>query len=231
MNDAFGIDKPTQSRLEQKKIIGAELAIISLIIIFGIIFPTIVILILGSISLYLRNKKWKNVGFKRPDNWSAIIIFGILVSILIVLSLLIVVLPVLNVLTGATLDLSSFSALAGGDILALLGWLTLTWTLAAFGEEFVYRGYIQNRWVDLLGDDRNGWIIAVSITSVLFGISHGYQGIVGIITTSMIAVIYSAVYLRFKRNLWASIITHGLYDTITFIALFYFGESLSMLVV
>lgn len=217
----------SQNRLEQKNLILIELVIIS--IIFIITSSTIVFFILGWLSLYLRNKKWKDVGFKRPEKWSVIIVFDILIIILTAIILLTLVLPVLNILTGTKLDLSSFNALKEGDYLVLLGWLVLTWTLAAFGEEFVYRGYIQNRWVDLVGDDRNGWIIAVLITSVLFGISHAYQGIVGMLTTSMIAILYSAIYLRFKRNLWASIIAHGFYDTIAFIVLFFFGEYLGLL--
>jgi membrane protease YdiL (CAAX protease family) len=56
--------------------------------------------------------------------------------------------PVLNHLTGTTQDLSAFENLKG-NFGNLLFFLVLTWTLAAFGEEIVYRGYLQKRMCDL----------------------------------------------------------------------------------
>jgi hypothetical protein len=49
------------------------------------------------------------------------------------------VMPIRNHLTGTTQDLSQFADLQG-NLGRLAGFLLLTWTLAAFGEEFVYRG-------------------------------------------------------------------------------------------
>jgi membrane protease YdiL (CAAX protease family) len=155
------------------------------------------------------------------------------VSIGILICLLVVVLPLLHSLTGSRLDLASFNALKEGVIMdrvfALLGWLVLTWTLAAFGEELVYRAYLQNRLIDLLGDNTSGWIITVGVTSTVFGFAHLYQGIVGVITTFLIAVVYSVIYLKFQRNIYASILVHGFYDTISFLALFFFGDALGLL--
>ncbi|MHA1975751.1 MAG: CPBP family intramembrane glutamic endopeptidase [Candidatus Hodarchaeales archaeon] len=219
-------EEPTKIRNKRKIMTISELIIIFLMVIIS--GSTIFLFILALISLRLRNKKWKDVGFKKPDKWSNVLIFDIIISILIVISLLLIVLPVLNFFTGRMPDLASFSALKEGGFLDLLGWLALTWTLAAFGEELVYRGYIQNRIVDLVGDNRSGWIISVLTTSALFGLVHAYQGIVGIITTFLIAIIYSGVYLRYKRNLWASIIVHGFYDTLAFLGLYLLGDFLGL---
>ena len=46
--------------------------------------------------------------------------------------------------TGETADLSSFRSLVG-NLPATLGMLALVWTLAAFGEEMAYRGYVLER--------------------------------------------------------------------------------------
>jgi uncharacterized protein len=50
---------------------------------------------------------------------------------------------------GSAGDLEVFRALRGDLRLTLL-FLALAWTLAAFGEEMVYRGYLINRVADLL---------------------------------------------------------------------------------
>jgi membrane protease YdiL (CAAX protease family) len=63
--------------------------------------------------------------------------------------------PVLNHLTGTTQDLSAFENLKG-NFNQLLFFLALTWTLAAFGEEIVYRGYLQKRIRDLFGIQGSG---------------------------------------------------------------------------
>ncbi len=224
-------DDHSEDRFNQKEIIIFELII--LLIITLIVTSTVIFFIFAWISLYLRKMGWKEIGLKKSEKWTEIVLFDLLISWLIVISLIVAVLPALKLLTGSMLDLSTFNTLKEGNlfdrILALLGWITLTWTLAAFGEELVYRGYFQNRLVDLTGDNRNGWIIAILITSIFFGITHAYQGIVGVITTSLIAIIYSATYLKFERNLYASILLHGMYDTLAFLALFFFGEFLGLL--
>jgi membrane protease YdiL (CAAX protease family) len=100
------------------------------------------------------------LGFRRaPHPWRmAAVVFGLVV----VWSLLQFGLfrPMLNHLTGTTEDLSQFADLQGNlGLLAEL--LLLTWTVAAFGEELVYRGFIQTRITDVLGPNRVGIVVAV----------------------------------------------------------------------
>src|SRR2546422_6183160 len=55
----------------------------------------------------------------------------------------------------------------------------VAWTLAAFGEEFVYRGYLLTRIARVLGDTPRAWLGALAVTSMLFGAGHAYQGVSG----------------------------------------------------
>ena len=55
--------------------------------------------------------------------------------------------PLLMRWTGKEPDLELFRALHGNITWTLVA-LAGTWTLAAFGEEMVYRGYLMNRVVD-----------------------------------------------------------------------------------
>ena len=48
---------------------------------------------------------------------------------------------------------------------------------------------------------------------MLFGMLHTYQGLLGVITTGVVALIFGVFFLLQKRNLWILIIVHGLIDT------------------
>jgi membrane protease YdiL (CAAX protease family) len=102
-----------------------------------------------------------------------------------------------------------------------MGWLSVVWTLAAFGEEMIFRGYFMNRIADLLGNGRTGWISALLLSSLLFGVGHGYQGLAGAIGTTEIGLLLGALYLVNRRNLWMNIVCHGFIDSISLISLYF----------
>lgn len=90
--------------------------------------------------------------------------------------------PLLMRWTGKGPDLELFRALHGNirwTVLALAG----TWTLVAFGEEMVYRGYLMNRVVNLLRPTRAAWAVSLIIVSGVFGASHIGEGITGQLET------------------------------------------------
>lgn len=91
--------------------------------------------------------------------------------------------------------------------------LMVVWTLVAFGEEFLFKGYYFKWLAELLGNTTKAWLIAGLITSIYFGISHSYQGVSGVVSISIIALAKSYVYFKNKDNLWLLILMHGLYDT------------------
>ena len=119
-------------------------------------------------------------------------------------------------------DLGHFAAVRG-NVTLLLVMLALSWSLAAFGEELVFRGYLLNRIAELADRSRAGWALGLGATSVLFGIPHLYQGASGAITAGLSGLAVGALYLASGRNLWVPIIAHGVLDTTGF-ALIFFGS-------
>jgi membrane protease YdiL (CAAX protease family) len=123
---------------------------------------------------------------------------------------------------GLTLDLSRFEPLRG-NIAALLAGLVAVWTVAAFGEELLVRGYLMHTLHELLAP-RTGrplaWVLAVLLSSLAAGLAHAYQGPVGMIVTGLIAVGLALTYFAAGRRLGAPILTHGLYDTLGFLVVF-----------
>jgi membrane protease YdiL (CAAX protease family) len=97
----------------------------------------------------------------------------------------------------------------------------VVWTLAAFGEELIFRGYLMNTLARAFGNKNLGWIFACFINSILFGIGHAYQGISGIILLGLVGLLYALFYLGSGRNIWVPILIHGLYDTSAFLVIFF----------
>ncbi len=65
------------------------------------------------------------------------------------------------------------------------------------------------------------WGIGIIVSSVLFGLAHMYQGVVGVIEAFVFGVVATGLYLASKRNLWPSILFHGMNDAIGVLLIFF----------
>ena len=66
----------------------------------------------------------------------------------------------------------------------------------------------------LAGGDVNQVILALIAADKagIFGLSHAYQHLYGILLTTFLGIFFAVVYLALRRNLWVIIIGHGVYD-------------------
>ena len=96
--------------------------------------------------------------------------------------------PMLVKWVGEQPDLELFRSL-NGNIKLTLVFIALAWTLAAFGEEMVYRGYLMNRIADLLDRRPIAWIISLFAVHVGFGLAHAYQGVTGVIDEGLMGLL------------------------------------------
>jgi membrane protease YdiL (CAAX protease family) len=108
--------------------------------------------------------------------------------------------------------------------MALLG-LLFVWTFAAFGEELAYRGYLLTRAADLGKRSAAAYWVGIVVVSVLFGYGHYYKGPAGVLDSGVAGLILGAAYMLSGRNLWASILAHGLIDTYAVVVLFFGWQS------
>jgi membrane protease YdiL (CAAX protease family) len=178
--------------------------------------------LLAWVSLRWRGLRWRDVGLTRPVNWRRTITIGILGGIGIELMELFLTQPLLVKLFHKMPDLSALNGLRGNWKLLLLG-LALTWTLAAFGEEMVYRGYLMNRVAGLFRNPKVAWTISLIVVNFVFGLAHIGQGITGQVENMIDGALLGVIFLATGCNLWAAIIAHGLTDTID-IVLLYLGK-------
>jgi membrane protease YdiL (CAAX protease family) len=180
------------------------------------------LLAFGWVSLRIRRVSWREIGLSRYRNWTRTLVLGAGAGLLMAALELFVTQPFLVHVLGKQPDLELFRALHGNlewTLIALAG----TWTLGAFGEEMVYRGYLMNRVADLLNRTRTAWIASLFAVHIAFGLAHSYQGITGIIENSLAGVLLGLMYLGSRRNLSVPIIAHGVGNTIDFV-LIYLGK-------
>jgi membrane protease YdiL (CAAX protease family) len=127
--------------------------------------------------------------------------------------------PLLARLTGKQPDLSGFRVLTENVKYTLVA-IALSWTLAAFGEELVWRGYLMNRVADLGNQSRMAWFVSLVVVHAAFGLAHSYQGLTGIIEEGFAGVLLGVMYLWTGKNLSVPIIAHGLSDTLDVLLIF-----------
>jgi membrane protease YdiL (CAAX protease family) len=177
------------------------------------------ILALGWISLWLRGIGWRGVGLARPASWRRTLALGAAVGIALQVLSEFVTEPLFTALTHQPVDVSEFKLLVGNVKLLLL-YFVVVWTLAAFGEEMTYRGYVLNRAADLAGRRPWSWVAGLLFVTLLFGFGHSYQGLAGMLDTGLHGLLLGALYLASGRNLWVCVIAHGVSDTIALIMAF-----------
>ena len=171
----------------------------------------------GLISLRLRDGGWSAMGFRRPVSWTRIVLIALAaVAVRIAVDQLLIS-PITERL-WPTAETREEVAEIAGHLPVALKWLGIVWTFAAFGEETAYRGYLLTRAADALGRTKPAYWIAVVIVSVLFGIGHYWNGSGGMISSGFAGLVLGSAYMLAGRNLWASILAHGLIDTVFLVA-------------
>lgn len=165
------------------------------------------------ISTRLRTGRWKAPEFARPQSWWKTILFAIGAAVVLVLGSELVIQPLAaHIWRGHEHVSSVIQASSMGWKLALRN-LAIVWIFAAFGEETGYRGYLLTRTADLFNRSRLAYVAALLVASVLFGFGHYYKGPAGILDSTYSGLVLGAAYLLSGRNLWASVLAHGIVDT------------------
>lgn len=177
---------------------------------------------LGWIMLAVAGSRWADVGFRWPDHRISAIVLGALAGVALSLHELIVLEPAVRSFTGTSPDLSFFKELKG-NLQATLFFIALSWVLAAFGEEMVWRGYAMTRVAEFLGDTRTAWALSLVFVNIGFGIAHDYQDLSGIVVTAVGGMAFAVLYLLAGRNLIVPIVAHGTSNTVDFLFMYHGG--------
>ena len=151
----------------------AEFAIVALIFLADEkhlvpVSKTPFLLLLGWISIRMRGLRWRSLGLTLNRGWLRTLTVGVGAGLLMEAFELFASQPLLVRITGKQPDLSDFQAIYGNLKWTLI-LLALTWPLAAFGEEMVWRGYLMNRVADWGKHTRLAWFISLIAVNLTFG--------------------------------------------------------------
>jgi membrane protease YdiL (CAAX protease family) len=182
-------------------------------------------IIIGGLILRLQGSGWRKIGLAKPASWSKTVLAGIgawigaVVVFVAVQSIAAGILTALG-MTPAEIDESRFNTIEGNLWLFIL-LLVLAWTTIAFGEELFYRAFLVSRLID---HAIMGTRASVVVSGIVFGVVHFAEGPVGIFSNGAFGILFGWIYVRSGRNLWITIIGHGLINTLRF-ALLYAGAA------
>jgi membrane protease YdiL (CAAX protease family) len=207
----------------------AELALGSAIVIGHNVYHRIpnevpILVVLGLISVRLRDGAWTAMGLRWPASWRRTILFALGAAALRIILGALVIDPVTARFWPAAVAPSGADQITG-HVTVALRWLLIVWTFAAVGEEIGYRGYLLTRAADLGGRSKAAYWAGVLVVSVLFGYGHYYKGPSGVVDSGMAGLVLGAAYVLSARNLWVCILAHGFIDTFAVVALFFGWQS------
>lgn len=187
-----------------------------------------VMLLLVWLGLYLRGQSALYIGLTMHfAGWKAIawgFVKSLVVLVFALAGFLFGSIVMVN-LTGnpQQANVSSYNYLQGNLPLFVIS-LASIYFFSSFGEEVVYRGFLINRLQDFFGGDRKALVLALLVSSAVFGLAHFGWGVTGIVQTSFMGLALAVSYLLFKRNLWILVAAHAYMDTALILPL-YFGNS------
>ena len=180
----------------------------------GLVLTVILIVIAGRRG----ETSLAQMGLVPPDNWLSTVLLGVLLGSGLSLLSIILIGPLIERITRQPHDVS-VAAGVRGNWKALLSWLVLVWGVAALAEEVLYRGFLMSQIIKLLGTGLPALVLNVLITSIVFGLSHSYQGRSGPWSTGIIGACLGVMYVLSGLNLWLPILVHGMIDTVELIVI------------
>lgn len=152
---------------------------------------------------------WRNSESPRrigwtADKWSWEVLWGLVLFLPVMLGANLLESSLHTMGFSAPTRLPSFLAASGHADIVLAVVLV---TVVALVEETVFRGYLILR---LNTVTRSPWT-AVLLSSAVFALGHGYEGIAGVISVYFLGVVLALVYL-WRRSLVAPMLIHFLID-------------------
>lgn len=176
--------------------------------------------------LSLTGQNWRDMGFRRPRSWPKTIGLGVGTFVVSVVANQLLRHAMIGLGLSPGGDIHLFARVQGNLLEYLYFAIPIAVFVAGFGEELIGRGYLISRIAAILGDGKSSLVLALLLSSALFGMAHAYQGASGVIQTGTTGFIFGAAYLLAGRNIWPAIIAHSISDVTGFTILFLGGAKL-----
>ena len=133
------------------------------------------------------------------------------------------------IITYSLLLISSLTDMPGKTLIpaAEIVCVALRWFLIGVAEEGLFRGVIQELFMDIFGSDtRKGVILSIICTATIFGLNHFQNLLAGVSLTFVLiqfasataaGLMFGAIAYRSSRSIWPLVLIHALIDASSFI--------------
>ncbi len=176
----------------------------------------ILVVALIIVSARFGQTSFSAMGLVAPEDWLRTLMLGLLLGTGLAVLDLLLLQPLFENITKEPHDLRILEGVRG-NWKALVSWLVLIWTVVAFSEEVLFRGFMMSQLVKLLGVSSLALALNVVVTSTIFGLAHSYQGRSGTWSTSMIDLCLGVAFVLSGFNLSLPILMHGVINTVELI--------------
>ena len=196
-------------RLKSSKESRVKIAYYRMIVIIGWITTVIALVTVGWRAILTFDAGATGPWWLRQRGGARTFVAGVLIGLLLMIAL-----SALQARRGAAIRGKMEKAfLRLSFILPLTGeertwWIFVSLT-AGICEEILYRGFLIHYF--LAAPFPIGLLLAVIFSSVIFGAAHLYQGVAGVISTTILGLIFSAIFLT-TGTLVMPMILHALID-------------------
>ena len=166
---------------------------------------------------------FQSIGLSGDQRWARVVGVSLLLAIGIQLISKLALNPAMDLLFGPSTN-TLYDA-ASESLSGYLFWIAFGVVFTAFFEEFTYRGIVFNYLEKALARYRYNVAASLVLTSIAFGLGHYFsQGMRGILPATVLGLLFGLTYLKFGRNLWVAILTHGWFNFISFTLDYTVGE-------
>jgi membrane protease YdiL (CAAX protease family) len=177
------------------------------------------------IGIKLRGEKWSDFGLTMKTLSLREVVKTFMLSILVLafaLAGFIIGSIIMANITGipeGSADMSGYDYFKDniGMLLLTLGGVYIA---SSFGEEVIYRAFLINRISELGQKTKKATIIAVILSSIIFGLVHYDWGPMGIVQTGFMGLALGICYVKLKKRLWILILAHAYMDTVLMVQLY-----------
>lgn len=179
---------------------------------FGYSIP---ILLFVWVCLKLSGERFADIGFRPKSFRLKAALIGAVSAVAILSIMQLLVLPALDYIfefDPIELSLHEFLKANPAQFLFIIA---MGWLVGGLYEELVFHGFIFTR-LEMIIPGKHSTAIGFVASSLIFGAYHHQLGAVGAFNALVVGMVYQGLFLYFRRDLWASIVCHGVYNTMVF---------------
>jgi membrane protease YdiL (CAAX protease family) len=170
---------------------------------------------LATVFLARRGERWRALGLTRPPHLGRAAAWALGTFLVLMMFLPPVLQTIATALALPPQDLARLGDIRHDTVRYLVLLIPIGWGTAAFGEELVFRGFLNTRLATAFGGGQAAIALSVVAQALLFGLGHVYLGPRGVMNAAAIGLVMGGVYWANGRNLWPLIIAHGLVDSVS----------------